>query len=209
MSSYRPSGFQSMPIMVKNLLIINVVVFILRLVMRNMNINLDLILGLNFGNPYFKWYQFISYMFMHGSFGHIFFNMFALWMFGNLIENRIGPKRFLTLYLVGGLGAAGLQILTQFLMADIPYGMWPPLIGASGSVMAILFVFGFMFPNMMLYIYFLFPVKAKYFVAVYAVIELWMGFANNPGDNVAHFAHIGGMLFGWILVKYWGVRRQF
>lgn len=208
MSSYRPTGFQVLPFMVKNLIIINVIVFALRFIMRSMNIDLDLILGLNYGNPYFKWYQFVSYMFMHGSIGHIFFNMFALWMFGNLIENVIGPKRFLIFYLVCGLGAAALQILTQHLLSTIPFGQWPPMVGASGSVFGILFAFGYMFPNMMLYIYFLFPVRAKYFVAFYAAIELWAGISNNPGDNVAHFAHLGGMVFGFILLKIWGIRRQ-
>lgn len=191
--------------MVKNLIIINVVLFLLKLVVSSMGIDLDRMLGLNYNLPTFKWYQFISYMFMHGDFMHLLFNMFALWMFGAAIENAVGPKRFLIFYLICGLGAAALHIGALHLMHSDPRSI---MVGASGSVFGLLFAFGYLFPNSMIYIYFLFPIKAKYFVAIYAAIELWMGLKNSVGDNVAHFAHLGGMVIAFILLKYWKVNRR-
>lgn len=161
-------------------------------------------------------------MFMHGGFTHLFFNMFALWMFGRILEQVWGPKRFLFYYLVCGIGAGFIQEIVQYVHYEmvlsaytsvntgysvIPMGEYLNMmttVGASGAIYAILLGFGMLFPNQPLFIFPLpFPIKAKYFVIGYALIELYAGFANNPGDNVAHFAHLGGMIFGFILIMYW------
>ena len=175
---------------------------------------------------------------MHGNLMHIFFNMFALWMFGNTLENYWGPKRFLIYYMVTGIGAAIIQMAVIYLRlmplyeiisaetldliitegsnilsnhqnfidpvaAEINALVNTPIVGASGAVFGILLAFGMLFPNTLLYIYFAIPIKAKYFVILYGAMELYSGLSNNPGDNVAHFAHLGGMLFGFVLIKYW------
>jgi membrane associated rhomboid family serine protease len=164
--------------------------------------------------------------------------MFALWMFGKILENVWGAKRFLTYYLITALGAAALhlgvsqyeimslqsqinpsdlnillengkQVLegnqnyTHPLMGKLNLLINTPTVGASGAVFGILLAFGMLFPNTLLYIYFAIPIKAKYFVMIYGALELYSGLSNNPADNVAHFAHLGGMLFGYILLKYW------
>ena len=159
---------------------------------------------------------------VHGGFTHLFFNMFALWMFGRILEQVWGPKRFLFYYLVCGIGAGFIQEIVQYVHYEmvlsaytsvntgysvIPMGEYLNMmttVGASGAIYAILLGFGMLFPNQPLFIFPLpFPIKAKYFVIGYALIELYAGFANNPGDNVAHFAHLGGMIFGFILIMYW------
>jgi membrane associated rhomboid family serine protease len=178
-------------------------------------------------------------MFMHGNFMHIFFNMFALWMFGTSIERIWGAKRFLIYYLVTGFGAFLLhyavvafqiqqllpEVRPEMLMEIKEQGLGYlqsnrnytnpklaelnllyniPVVGASGAVFGILLAFGMMFPNTrLMLIFFPVPIKAKYFVIGYGAIELFSGIANRPGDNVAHFAHLGGMLFGYLLIKYW------
>ena len=156
---------------------------------------------------------------MHANFGHLFFNMFALWMFDNTLENMWGSQRFLLFYMVCGIGAGLCQELVQYiqyvtLLSDyatvntgsqiIPMSSYLNMmntVGASGAIYGLLLAFGMMFPNAMIYLYFLFPIKAKWFVIGYAVIELISGLSG--GSNVAHFAHLGGMLFGLILILYW------
>ena len=161
-------------------------------------------------------------MFMHGGFTHLFFNMFAVWMFGRILEQVWGPKRFLFYYLACGIGAGLIQELVQYIhyetvlsaydSVNTGYSIIPmeeylnmmTTVGASGAVYAILLAFGMLYPNNQLFIFPLpFPIKAKFFVIGYAAIELWAGLANSAGDNVAHFAHLGGMLFGLILILYW------
>jgi membrane associated rhomboid family serine protease len=240
MSEYRPGGFQILPPVIKNLIIINVLVYAAAnfagsAVHDFFYTNFSLY---HWSSPLFKPWQFITHLFMHAEFdggagiSHLFFNMFALWMFGNVIENTLGSKRFLIFYLVCGLGAAFCHLMvftwenaesikwfTQFShltktnMIDkaiaTNYGdvrlrpMLEPMVGASGAIFGVLFAFGYLFPNMMIYLYFLFPLKAKYFVAIYAIVELFFGFRNSATDNVAHFAHIGGMLFAFLLLKAW------
>ena len=272
---FRPNSFNILPLVVKNLLIINGLLFLSTLAMETQfGIDLGNILGLHFPlSNDFRPYQLITYMFMHGSFMHLFFNMFALWMFGNTLENYWGPKRFLTYYLITGIGAAffhyaivyiemkpaldyienyianpSLQEFQNFidpaqlkmnsqeavnhyndliprafsqaiasnnlkeaLLISVDYMQIykadllnaPVVLGASGSVFGILLAFGMLFPNTLLYIYFAIPIKAKWFVILYGAAELYSGLANNSGDNVAHFAHLGGMLFGFFLIKYW------
>ena len=272
---FRPRGFSLLPTVVKNLLIINGLVFLAQFVAeKTFHISLEDILGLHYpGSMAFRPWQFITYMFLHGNLGHIFFNMFALWMFGYALENIWGPKRFLIYYLATGIGAALVHYIVIYLqinptivkldaiIADptapaifdfishytLQIGQYsgdiysqsqkfqealealaynpenrqalliarnflvdyreyflnlPNVIGASGAVFGILLAFGMIFPNTLIYIYFFFPLKAKYFVIIYGLIELFYGFTGAE-SNVAHFAHLGGMIFGFFLILYW------
>ena len=217
---YSPTGFRLLPTIVKHLLIINVLMYLATVTLTRFNIDLTRILGLHFFKASdFRIYQLLTYMFMHGNFGHLFFNMFALWMFGNTLENLWGSKRFLLFYMVCGIGAGLCQELVQYIqyatslasyssvnMGGHIYTMDAYLnmmttVGASGAIYGLLLAFGMMFPNSMIYFYFLIPIKAKWFVIGYAVIELITGLTGV--DNVAHFAHLGGMLFGLLLILYW------
>ena len=217
---YSPTGFRVLPTVVKNLLIINVLMYLATITLVRFNIDLTNILGLHFFKASdFRIYQLVTYMFMHGNFGHLFFNMFALWMFGNTLENIWGSKRFLLFYMVCGIGAGLCQELVQYIqytttLADyatvntggqiIPMSTYLNMmttVGASGAIYGLLLAFGMMFPDSRIYLYFFIPIKAKWFVIGYAVIELLMGLGGT--DNVAHFAHLGGMLFGLLLILYW------
>ena len=158
-------------------------------------------------SEYFAPYQIITHMFMHGGLSHLFFNMFAVFMFGPPLENLWGPKRFLFFYLVTGFGALFLHLFVKYLeinyMGAHPLSVNVPVLGASGAVFGLLVGFGMNFPNTQLMLIFPpIPIKAKYFVAGYAVIELFLGLGNfNTG--IAHFAHLGGALFGLLLILYW------
>ena len=214
---YSPTGFRVLPPVVKHLLIINAILFLATFTLNRFNIDLSDYLGLHFFLAKdFMPYQLFTYMFMHANFEHIFFNMFSLWMFGNTLENIWGSKRFLLFYIICGLGAAVSQEVVQFIdfemrtdwqgLAILNDGMREVLntwntVGASGAVYGLLLAFGMLFPNSRIYLYFLFPIKAKWFVIGYAVIELLSGFFTS--GNVAHFAHLGGMLFGLILILIW------
>ena len=217
---YSPTGFKVLPTVVKHLLIINTLMFLATFTFERFNIDLTDTLGLHFFKASdFRIYQFVTYMFMHANFGHLFFNMFALWMFGNTLENLWGSKRFLLFYMVCGIGAGLCQEVVQYIQYTttlseyatvntgsqiIPMSSYLNMmntVGASGAVYGLLLAFGMMFPNSMIYFYFLIPIKAKWFVIGYAVIELITGLGG--ADNVAHFAHLGGMLFGLLLILYW------
>ncbi|MCR5036134.1 MAG: rhomboid family intramembrane serine protease [Bacteroidales bacterium] len=220
-NQFRPQGFSILPPVVKNLLIINFVFYLATIAFDYVwHIDLAQYLGLHYiGASDFRPYQFVTYMFMHGNFAHIFFNMFALWMFGNSIENAWGPKRFLIFYMVCGIGAGLTQELVQYIQLrdlvdnyqyvrlngqSIPvddYLNMLTTVGASGAVYGILLAFGMMWPNSRIYIYFAIPIKAKWFVIIYGLLELFSGFSSV--DNVAHFAHVGGMLWGFLLILYW------
>lgn len=155
-----------------------------------------------FQSPYFHWFQPVTYMFMHGGFWHIAFNMFALWMFGRFLETAWGPRRFLIYYFICGIGAAVTQEACQFIGLISPYDF---TVGASGAIYGILFAFGMTFPDERMFVFPIpFPIKAKYFVIIFIAIELFEGFAAV--DTVAHFAHLGGMLFGALMFIYW--KRQ-
>lgn len=218
---------QNIPPITRNLLIVNVICFLLQKVLEMQGIDVTNWLGLHFVlADDFSIFQLVSYMFLHGSFTHLFFNMFSLWMFGGLIERTLGRDRFLTFYFVCGIGAALCQEVwqtAQFFIEGmhnyeivntgntlIPMGqflnMWTT-IGASGACYGVLLAFGMLYPNerIMLLIPPI-PMKAKYFVAGYAAIELVSAYTSN--DNVAHFAHLGGMLFGWLLLRYWRRKAQ-
>lgn len=284
MQGFRPRGFQVLPPVVKNLIIINVLFLLAQFALENAGIDLSDYLGLHYWrSEYFQPWQLVTHMFMHGSIGHIFFNMFALWMFGSTLENMWGPKRFLTFYLICGLGAAACHlavlgyefetlnnafnayqqnptvdqfqlfiqknihypsgdlqrfieawsqnpssvsasntsktILYQYLYGSTNYatGAHSPglfdqaTVGASGAVYGVLFAFGYLFPNTLLYLYFFVPIKAKWAITALVLMELVAGIQNSAGDNIAHFAHLGGMLFAFILLKFWnqGNRKYF
>lgn len=235
----------NIPPVVKNLLIINAIFFFATWIFEQQGFRLAEVLGAHyFDSPKFRIWQPITYMFMHGSFMHLFFNMFGLFMFGGILEYKWGPKRFINFYFITGLGALALQWLVQgievyqitgsFLNKNSPvmdmllngqydtrlysqseaatlYGNYmAPMVGASGAVFGIMTAFAVLYPNMELMLMFIpFPVKAKYFIPIYIVIELFLGVARIPGDSVAHFAHLGGALIGFILVKIWKDKDRF
>jgi rhomboid family protein len=237
-------GFGGIPHAVKNLLIINGIMFVLLLIFENSGTNLNFTLGLFYWkSAQFEPYQIITHMFMHGGLTHILFNMFALWMFGSPLEQIWGPKRFLIFYLLTGLGAAFLHMMVIHFQAEqLMAGMAPgdyqevlnngfdvlmqgknyqgvagqlnelvniPTIGASGAVFGILAGFAMFFPNTeLMLIFFPIPIKAKYFVLIYAVLELVLGVTQFQGDNIAHFAHVGGALFGFLIIKFWQRSRR-
>lgn len=186
-----------MPPVVKNLLIINALVF-LATELLPVGDRLTHYGALSLGVPWFHTYQFVTYMFLHANFEHLFFNMFALWMFGRTLEYRVGSQRFLTYYLVCGVGAALIQYGVALLLGELPMF----LVGASGAVMGLLLAFGVLYPNatIMLLIPPI-PMRAKWFVIIYALIELFLGWRGV--GQVAHFAHVGGMVWGLLLLYYW------
>ncbi len=277
------SSFRELPDVIKNILIINCLLFLATMTLESHGVDLTKILGLHqFQSPNFRPHQLITHMFMHGSPTHLFLNMFAIWMFGKVLENVWGGKRFLKFYIITGLGAAliyigyiqfqvnntykkidnkneieicevmvthmkkhtlkkwiggpcediNIDILEYIKQNDIVDEkeyinqmrngekyfdknarklsglIHTPMVGASGALFGILLAFGMLFPNTLLYIYFALPIKAKYFVMLYGAIELFLGFRNLPGDNIAHFAHLGGMIAGYILLKYWKQDRN-
>lgn len=270
----RPGRFDVLPPVIKNLMIINGLVLLAQQTSEVWGMErwvLDTFALHNVQSHLFKPHQLVTHLFMHGGFFHFFFNMFVLWMFGNMLENLWGPKRFLIFYFLCGLGAATLHLATlsiefnslhnevlAFLNRSTPtelavflqdnpalYRMFngaqvsslvanwtldpsnlnyidqaqslvreyaavslnKPTLGASGAVFGALAAFGFLFPNTYIYIYFFFPIKAKWFVLLYAGAELWMGLRNS-GGNVAHFAHLGGALIGFLLVLYWNKNNR-
>ncbi len=279
MTEFRPGRFQILPPIVKNIIIINSLMALLQFVLVKWNIDLADYLGLHYWrSPLYKPWQLLTHLFMHGSaysvdvtIMHLFSNMFALWMFGSILENLWGPRRFLIFYLLCGVGAALLHlgvlgyefhvfesafsnyqenpVLDKYILFIQQHNldhmasfqrlqlMWQadpscircsPIsielihqyyglaineatVGASGAVFGILFAFGYLFPNTLLYIYFLVPIKAKYVVGAYAIWELYEGVRNSAGDNIAHFAHLGGMLVAFIILKIWNrnMRNKF
>lgn len=228
-----------MPPVTKHLLIINCLLWLATVLLQG-TVDLTSLLGMHyFKGSDFNPLQLFTYMFMHDNhgIGHLFFNMFALFMFGRLIEMIVGPKRFLVYYIVCGIGAALVQQVTwHFMIPSMVDSIGQmqgqmdyyntviqhhidlnPLynemitVGASGAIFGILLAVAFFLPDMPIYIYFIAPIKAKWVVLGYALIELLMGIHNGSGDNVAHFAHLGGMLFGVFVLLYWyrgGIRRN-
>ena len=194
------SSYFSTPPVVKNLIIINCLAFLGVWLIPSLNQFMGQYGVLYwFGSPYYHSYQFVTYMFLHASVEHIFFNMFALWMFGRTLEYELGSKRFLIYYMVCGIGAALIQLATAYLTGEMPI----QLVGASGAVMGLLLAFGVMHPNAVIMLLIPpIPMKAKWFVVIYGVIELFLGWTGF-GGNVAHFAHVGGMLWGLLLLQWW------
>ncbi|MCI7309478.1 MAG: rhomboid family intramembrane serine protease [Prevotella sp.] len=215
-----------LPTVTKNLLILNLIAYLGMVVLKQTTgVDLNNLLGLHFLMASdFRVYQLVSYLFMHAGFTHIFFNMFALWMFGVVVERVWGSKKFLFYYIACGVGAGLMQELAQFvsiymdLNAQYALSPWEAVavmrqgaeqlnglttVGASGAVYGILLAFGMLFPENKIFIFPLpVPIKAKYFVMIYAGIELFMAMSNQ-NSNVAHLAHLGGMLFGYLLIRYW------
>jgi len=239
------SGFKNTPPVVKNLIIINALFLLATFTLDSLfNIKLEHILGLFFfKSEQFRPYQIVTHMFMHGGIWHLFFNMFALWMFGRVLESVWGPKRFFIYYFITGLGAViihsavtyfhyisvannlspeliqivldkghdallNYQNFTNPYMAKLNIIINTPTIGASGAVFGVLLAFGMLFPNTELMLLFPpIPIKAKYFVIIYGALELFLGI-SQPGSHIAHFAHLGGMLFGYLLIKYWDKSKK-
>lgn len=224
--------FVNMTPVVKNLLIINIIFFIATYALGTMNIDLVQLLSAFYPNsPYFRLWQIITYMFMHGGFFHIFSNMLGLVMIGPLLEYTLGPKRFLMYYFITGIGALLLQFAVQAFEVHQVTGAFAidvhnfqaanitdlhklqeiylsPVLGASGAIFGLLMAVFLLYPDIEVYIYFIpIPVKIKYIVPVYVLFELYSGFRPTAGDSVAHFAHLGGALIGFIVIKLWGIRR--
>ena len=210
---------RNIPTVTRYLLIANFMIFFLAAILQRSGIDLNTLGGLHYVSAQsFHWWQPITYMFLHANFSHIFFNMFAVWMFGPMIEQHWGARRYAVYYLICGLGAALIQELVWTAMlsnlagsystaslAQIAYHL--NTIGASGAVFGILFAFGWLYPDVPMFILFIpSPIRARVFVIIYALIELFAGLGSVAGltaDHVAHFAHLGGLLFGWLLVLYW------
>ncbi|MFD1771887.1 rhomboid family intramembrane serine protease [Sphingobacterium suaedae] len=230
--------FSNLTPVVKNLLIINVICFIGSAIFDQSTRFFGVFYP---DSPFFQVWQIITYMFMHGGFSHIFFNMFSLVMFGPIIEHMLGSKRFLNFYLVCGIGALILQYgvqaievyqiagtvkassllnfdmlnnrvsanlsVTQEQFSTLVSIYGTPLVGASGAIYGLLLAFAYLFPNMPLYLFFIpVPIKAKVFIPILILIEIYLGF-SSAGGSIAHLAHVGGALFGYILIKIWGVRK--
>lgn len=204
--------FGQTPVVVKNLIIANCVVLLATELLPFGDLIIEHFALFNAESPFFRSYQVFTYMFLHGSVSHLFFNMFALWMFGRTLEYRLGSSRFLTYYLVCGIGAALLQLGVGYaeyhhaLAAGSVSAMCLlgiPTVGASGAVFGLLLAFGVLYPNQIVAL--IFPpitLKAKWFVVVYGVLELVLGISGAQ-SGVAHFAHLGGMLWGFLLLWWW------
>ncbi|MEX0929489.1 MAG: rhomboid family intramembrane serine protease [Balneolales bacterium] len=220
MNQFQPNTqFSVFPPAVKHLLIINVLFFVAR-----MTPGIDQYLmaflalwpvqagiGLFPGDPmiFYPW-QLVSYMFLHGGMSHVFFNLFALWIFGQSIENVWGTRRFAWYYILTGIGAGLLHLFVNLGVDPVMTSQglrYIPTLGASGAVYGILLAFAYMFPNREIFLIFLpIPIKAKYFVIIFGGLDFIAG-VSGMQTGVAHFAHLGGMLAGYILIKYWGIRR--
>jgi rhomboid-like protein len=240
MSAYRPSPFANLTPVVKNLLIINIILAVATFILRNQVDLNDLFGAYYFNSPHFRVWQLFTYMFMHAPLQqqpiHLLFNMLTLFMFGPILEYSLGPKRFLSLYFICGIGAIILQTLIQAIEVHSILGSFTlagadangvasqidlasiekikavygtSTVGASGAIFGLLVAFGMLYPNMELMILFIpMPVKAKYAIIGYILIELFSGVSPRSGDNVAHFAHIGGALVGFIVIKIWRLRSS-
>ena len=273
MTQFRPTRFEVLPTIIKNLLIINGLVFLAQNTFAGptSTFSFEDYFALHaWQSSLYKPWQLITHMFLHGDFGHILGNMFALWIFGSILENVWGPKRFLLFYFLCGVGAAVIHLLilsyqliplsTEYAQLlslsksnapgftdavyafskahDIPLarilsdnkvsldtpGLAPQLmdlissyynkmlstatLGASGAVFGILIAFVYLFPNTYIYIYFLFPIKAKWLGILYFAFELYKAIQNSAGDNVARWAHVGGAVVGFVLVYIWNKRNR-
>lgn len=202
---------------VKNLIIANCVALLATTLLPFGDLIIEHFALFNIESPYFRSYQIFTYMFLHGGVGHLFFNMFALWMFGRTLEWRLGSQRFLTYYMICGIGAALLQLgvgYAEYQHALAATGnlanrlLGVPTVGASGAVYGLLLAFGVLYPNQMIML--IFPpiaLKAKWFVVIYGLLELFFGLSGYQ-QGVAHFAHLGGMLWGFLLLWWWRRRGR-
>jgi membrane associated rhomboid family serine protease len=189
---------------IKNLMIIMGIVFLLQEVVSRMMV---VYLGLL---PGFVWYelylwQLFTYIFLHGDIPHILFNLLALWMFGGELENLWGSKRFLFYFFFCGIGAGMITVLCTIILT--PQYQLVPVIGASGAIYGILLAFGWLFPNRPIYVYFLFPIPAKYFVAIFGFLE-FIYFSRGGGGGISHITHLGGLFFGFVYMAYPVIRQK-
>ncbi|MBQ2522078.1 MAG: rhomboid family intramembrane serine protease [Bacteroidales bacterium] len=185
----------------RNLILINVIVFVATMLNEPFMMSTFALFYPTLS--YFRWWQIVTHMFMHGGFWHIFFNMYTLYMFGSVVEEIIGSRKFLIYYFVCGLGAAGLHLGVEAIQVHFFAASLPPVVGASGAIYGLLIAFAMLFPESRLTL--IFPpvtMKARTMVIVFAAIELFTGI-TGIADGIAHFAHLGGMLFGWLLIRYW------
>ena len=208
---------RDIPVVTKNLIIVNVIVFLATLINKEFMFSTFALFYPT--SPYFHWWQIVTHMFMHGGFWHIFFNMYALLMFGSIVEKVIGSRKFLIYYFVCGLGAVALHLGVQAIQASVYMTQiaensksaiaayqalkMTPTVGASGAIYGLLIAYAMLFPDARLTL--IFPpitMSAKTWVIVFAVIELFTG-VSGLASGIAHFAHLGGMLFGWLLIRYW------
>ncbi|MGA2518228.1 MAG: rhomboid family intramembrane serine protease [Thermodesulfobacteriota bacterium] len=189
---------------IKNLMIVMGIVFLLQeVVSRMMVVYLGLLPGLVW-HEFYLW-QLLTYMFLHGGFFHILFNLLALWMFGGELENLWGSRRFLFYFFFCGIGAGIITVLCTVILT--PQYQFIPVIGASGAIYGILLAFGWLFPNRLIYVYFLFPIPAKYFVIIFGLIEFFSSI-GGAGGGVSHLTHLGGLLFGILYMLYPTVRQK-
>ena len=225
-SDIRPGRFQVLPVVIKNLIIINALVWLAQITVGKDLISIEDLFALHhFSSPYYHFWQFITYMFLHSSesFFHILFNMFALWMFGSTLENLWGPARFLAFYIVCGLGAGITQALaltydisqynTMYELGQISVEQLymlvnVPTLGASGAVMGIFAAFAYTFPNsQMIILPIPFPIKAKWALLGLAVLDV-LGGISSESTGIAHFAHLGGAAVGIIIVLIWNRKNR-
>lgn len=233
------SPFAGLPPVVRNLLVINIICFVGSLIFEQSTRFFGVFYP---DSPFFRIWQVVTYMFMHGSMSHIFFNMFSLYMFGPIIEQILGAKRFLNLYFIAGIGALILQFGVQAfevqqIVGSVAAHEWlnfdmlngtvssnfpnltqadfntlisiynTPLVGASGAIYGLLLAFAYLFPNMKLQLLFIpVPIAAKFFIPIMILIEIYMGFSDHS-SSIAHLAHVGGALFGYIMLKIWRIRK--
>lgn len=198
------SVMSNIPPVVKNIIIINVILFLGTLLVKEPMYERLALFPL--GSYFFRPYQLVTHMFMHGGFWHIFFNMYTLFFFGCVLERVWGSKKFLLYYFVTGLGAAACHLLVLYLQGNT---LNIPTVGASGAIYGLLLAYGMLFPNNRLTIIFPIPIvlKAKWFVLIFGCIELLTDF-SGISDGVAHFAHLGGMIFGVFLILHWKKKNR-
>ena len=237
MTQFRPTRFEVLPTIVKNLLIINGLIFLAQNTFAGPTsaFSFEDYFALHaWQSDLYKPWQLVTHMFLHGDLGHIFGNMLALWMFGSILENLWGPKRFLLFYMLCGVGAAVIHLailsyelipLTrtyhEIMTSNIPHNqdfldyvvrynrkINVATLGASGAIFGILIAFVYLFPNTYIYIYFLFPIKAKYLGILYFSYELFFAVKNSAGDSVARWAHVGGAIVGFVLVYIWNRKNK-
>lgn len=227
MSSNFSNFLYRIPRITRYILLINIAFFVITFILKVFNIDvIEYLAVFPIQSPFFRPYQVVTHMFMHGGFAHLFFNMFALYMFGIVLENIWGEKRFLIYYFVCGIGAVAVNMLVQYFqlqyyisfksVADkinaesINAILGTPTVGASGAVYGLLLAFAIYFPNAPMYIMFIpIPIKAKWLIIGFFIIELSLGIFNGSNDNIAHFAHLGGMLFGLIFIFLWKKKNNY
>ena len=210
----------SLPTVTKNLIIINVILFVATLINENFMIGTFALFYPT--SPFFHWWQVVTHMFMHGGVWHIFFNMYTLLIFGSVVENYLGPKKFLLFYFICGLGAVALHFGVEYwqmqsymngaalgnstALQQIEAIKYTPTVGASGAIYGVLMGYAMLFPESRMTL--LFPpvtLSAKWMVVVFAAIELFTG-VTGVASGIAHFAHLGGMLIGWLMILWWRKR---